>query len=204
MDTVSADPSKIDEARLVVGMRARDEACFELCVESYGPRMLCVARRLLLNEDDAQEAVQDAFLSAFRAMEQFDGLSQIGTWLHRIVVNASLAKMRTRRNKDQLSIDELLPQFADDGHRLIPAIEWREGSDASLERSETRTAVRQAIDQLPQIYRTVLLLRDIEEVNTEEAARLLDVTCGVVKTRLHRARQALRTLLDGQFRRGGL
>ena len=204
MNTASADPSKIDEVGLVAGMRAGDETCFEHCVDRYGPRMLCVARRLLLNEDDAQDAVQEAFLSAFRAIEQFDGRSQVGTWLHRIVVNASLAKLRTRGKLEERSIDDLLPQFADDGHRLVAPIEWREGTAALLERSETRTAVREAIDQLPQIYRTVLLLRDIEEVNTEAAARLLDVTCAVVKTRLHRARQALRTLLGEQFQRGGL
>jgi RNA polymerase sigma-70 factor (ECF subfamily) len=204
MDTLWADRPQIDEARLIDGMRAGEESCFEQCVGQHGPRMLAVARRLLANDDDAQDAVQDAFLSAFRAIERFDGRSQLGTWLYRIAVNAALARLRSRRAVDQISIDELLPRFKQDGHQLEPAVEWDESASGAIERSETRRTVREAIDKLPEIYRAVLLLRDIDGWETEETARLLDVTAGVVKTRLHRARQALRALLDGRFRGGGL
>jgi len=204
MDTLWAERQQIDEARLLNGMREGDESCFEHCVRQHGPRMLAVARRLLANDDDAQDAVQDAFLSAFRAIDGFDGRSQLGTWLYRIAVNASLAKLRARRAVDQITIDELLPRYKQDGHQLEPAADWGDTAAAAIERSETRRTVREAIDNLPEIYRTVLLLRDIDGWETEETARLLEVTAGVVKTRLHRARQALRTLLDTQFRGGGL
>jgi RNA polymerase sigma-70 factor (ECF subfamily) len=204
MDTVWAESEKIDEARVLNGMREGDERCFEKCVAQHGPRMLAVARRLLANDDDAQEAVQDAFLSAFRAIDGFDGRSQLGTWLYRIAVNAALAKLRARRDADQISINELLPRFKQDGHQLEPAVDWDDTAAGGLERSETRRTVREAIDKLPEIYRTVLLLRDIDGWGTEETARVLEVTAGVVKTRLHRARQALRTLLDSRFRGGGL
>jgi RNA polymerase sigma-70 factor (ECF subfamily) len=204
MDTLRAEPDQFDEVAILAGMRAGEESCFAFCCERFGPRMLAVARRLLANEDDAQEAVQDAFLSAFRAIERFDGRSQLGTWLYRIALNAALAKLRMRRTTGYASIDELLPRFNDDGHQFEPAAAWSDSALAMMEQDETRQVLRQAIDQLPAPYRTVLLLRDIEELDTEEAAGLLQVTCGVVKTRLHRARQALRTLLDAQFGRGAL
>jgi RNA polymerase sigma-70 factor (ECF subfamily) len=204
MDTLRAKPGQLDEADLITGMRGGEESCFALCVGRHGPRMLAVARRLLANEEDAQDAVQDAFLCAFQAIARFDGRSQLGTWLHRITVNSALGKLRVRRNAAQKSIHDLLPRFKDDGHQLEPAVEWGEMAAATIERSETREAVQRMIAQLPEIYRTVLLLRDVEGLDTEEVARLLGVTCGVIKTRLHRARQALRTLLEGQFRRGDL
>jgi RNA polymerase sigma-70 factor, ECF subfamily len=204
MDTLRAEPVQLDEADLIAGMRNGEENCFVQSVERHGPRMLAVARRLLAHEEDARDAVQDAFLSAFQAIGRFDGRSQLGTWLHRITVNAALARLRVRRTAAQKSIDDLLPRFKDDGHQLEPAVEWGETAAAVIERSETREAVRRTIEQLPEIYRTVLMLRDVEGLDTEEVARLLGVTCGVIKTRLHRARQALRTLLDGRFRRGDL
>jgi RNA polymerase sigma-70 factor (ECF subfamily) len=116
------------------------------------------------------------------------------------VINAALAKLRRRRSRDERSIDDLLPQYLNDGHQADPAVEWRDTSEALLEREETRALVREAIDQLPEAYRTVLLLRDIEGLETDETARLLEVTTGVVKTRLHRARQAVRKLLDPHLR----
>jgi RNA polymerase sigma-70 factor (ECF subfamily) len=204
MDTLRVERAQLDEAELLSGMRAGEESCFAQCVERHGPRMMAVARRLLAHEEDAQDAVQDAFLSAFQAIARFDGRSQLGTWLHRIAVNSALGKLRVRRTMAQTAIDDLLPRFKDDGHQLEPAVEWGETAAAVIERSETREVVRRTIEQLPQIYCTVLLLRDVEGLDTEEVARLLDVTCGVIKTRLHRARQALRTLLDGRFRRGDL
>ena len=191
------------EGPLVAALRAGDERAYETLVETYGGRLLAVARRMLHSEEDAQDAVQEAFLSAFRAIGQFDEKSRLGTWLHRIAINAALMKLRTRRRKPEQSIDDLLPRFLKDGHQADPPEDWGESAERALERAETREFVRQSIDRLPEAYRTVLLLRDIEELDTAETARLLDVSDAIVKTRLHRARQALRTLLDPYFRRGG-
>jgi RNA polymerase sigma-70 factor (ECF subfamily) len=160
-----------------------------------------VARRILGNEADARDAVQDAFLSAFRALDRFEAKASMATWLHRIAVNAALSRLRKQRRRDERSIDELLPRFLSDGHQESPAVEWRDSSESLLERQEACDLVRRAIRQLPEVHRTVLVLRDLEGLDTEAAAQLLDVTTGVVKTRLHRARQALRTLLDPHFRR---
>ena len=105
------------ETSLLIALRQGGEAAFETLVRTYGGRMLSVAKRFFTNIDDAQDAVQDAFLSAFKALPTFDGRSQLGTWLHRIVVNASLMKLRTLRRHPEQSIDHLLPQFLEDGHR---------------------------------------------------------------------------------------
>lgn len=187
------------DVALLAGLRAGDDAAFETLVRSYGGRMLSVARRFLGNEADAQDAVQEAFLSAFKALTSFDGRSKVSTWLHRIVVNAALMKLRTQRRHPEQSIDEFLPTFKADGHQDAPAARWRDSGPADLERSETRELVRRQIEKLPESYRIILLLRDIEEHDTETVAQMLDVSVAVVKVRLHRARQALRTLLDPVF-----
>lgn len=190
-----------DQAALLARLRAGDADAFEKLVRDFGGRMLAVTRRFLVNEEDSQDAVQEAFLSAFRALDRFEGNSQLGTWLHRIAVNAALMKLRTRKSRPQeQSAEELLPQFKDDGHQASPASGWVGDGLSALEKKETRQLVRQSIDRLPENYRTVLLLRDIEEKDTEETAELLGMTPNAVKTRLHRARQALRTLLDPHLR----
>jgi RNA polymerase sigma-70 factor (ECF subfamily) len=189
------------EADLLAGLRAGDGAAFEALVRLHCGRLLAVARRILGHEEDAREAVQDALLSAFRGVAAFDGAARLSTWLHRIAVNASLMKLRRRRAAER-PIEPLLPRFLDDGHQADPPAPWPEPVERLLERAETRALVRSAVERLPEPYRTVLVLRDLEELDTEETARLLGVTAGVVKTRLHRARQALRSLLDPQLRGG--
>ncbi|HET6202987.1 MAG TPA: sigma-70 family RNA polymerase sigma factor [Planctomycetota bacterium] len=189
-----------EEAALVRGLRRGDAAAFETVVRRFGGPMLAVARRFLPQTHDAEDALQDAFLSAFKAFAGFEGGSRLSTWLHRIVVNAALMKLRSRRRKPEESIDDLLPTFREDGHAADhPVPGWRTSAEENLERQETRQIVRSCIDRLPESYRNVLLLRDIEGFDTAETARLLDVNSNVVKIRLHRARQALRTLLNPRF-----
>lgn len=118
------------------------------------------------------------------------------------MVNTALMKLRRLRRHPEQPIDPLLPGFLDDGHQANPAASWAESAEEILQRQENRRLVRACIDRLPESYRTVLVLRDIEEMDTDTTARLLGVSLGVVKTRLHRARQALRALLDPHFRGG--
>jgi RNA polymerase sigma-70 factor (ECF subfamily) len=194
-----------DERALVAALQAGDEAAYERLVRSHAGRMLRVARRLLADEEDARDAVQEAFGAVFRSIGSFAGEARLATWMHRIVVNAALMKLRSRRRRPEEPIDPLLPAFDWDGHRVTPAgsaAAAAAGSapDAAAERNELRQLVQSAIDRLPERYRTVLVLRDIEDLDTGEVAELLGVGTGVVKTRLHRARQALRTLLDPELR----
>jgi RNA polymerase sigma-70 factor (ECF subfamily) len=188
-----------DDAVLVARLRADDELAYDEMVHRFGPRMLSVARRLLNNEQDAQDAVQDAFLSAFRSINSFQGDAKLATWLHRIVVNAALMKLRSKRRKPESAIDDLMPKYNEDGHRQTSG-DWRVTHDTAVQTGEIREQVLHAIDQLPELYREILLLRDIEELSTEESAQQLGITEGAVKTRLHRARLALRELLDPYMR----
>jgi RNA polymerase sigma-70 factor (ECF subfamily) len=190
----------VDEGRLVAALKAGEEWAFETVVRLYSPRLLVVARRYVRNEEDARDVLQSAYLSAFRALPNFEGSAQLSTWLHRIVVNTALMKIRTRRRKPEESLDDMLPAFKEDGHHVEQFADWATPADVLLERRETRQTIRQCIDQLPDSYRTVLLLRDVEERSTQEVAELLMVTPTAVKVRLHRARQALSTLLRRELR----
>ncbi|HET7291753.1 MAG TPA: sigma-70 family RNA polymerase sigma factor [Vicinamibacteria bacterium] len=172
---------------------------FEDLVRRHGPRLLATARRILRSEDDARDALQDAFLQAFRAQDGFRGEAAVQTWLHRILVNACLMRLRSRRRHPEESIDELLPDFQEDGHHARHPHEWRAEPEVLLERRENREFVRAALDRLPDDYRTVILLRDIEELTTAEAAAALGISEVACKVRLHRARQALRGLLAPHF-----
>ncbi|HEV8578575.1 MAG TPA: sigma-70 family RNA polymerase sigma factor [Thermoanaerobaculia bacterium] len=202
MDTslpeTSARPSAgHEEGHLLAELRAGKEAAFERLLRDHGGRMLAVARRLVRDEEDARDAVQEALLAAFRSLDRFEGSSRISTWLHRIVVNACLMRLRSRQRRPEEAIEDLLPRFQENGHQVDhPSREWVEPVDALLQRREICDLVRKSIDRLPETYRTALILRDIEELSTEEAARLLEVSENALKIRLHRARQALRTLLD--------
>ena len=160
-----------------------------------------MARRFLKNEEDARDAVQDAFISAFRSIQKFEAGSKLSTWLHRIVVNSALMRLRTKRRHPEEDIEELLPRFAADGHQVTDSVDWSLSAEDMVQQSETRELVRRMIDQLPDSYRVVLLMRDIEEMSTEETATALGITPAAVKVRLHRARQALRALLDKEMPR---
>lgn len=189
-------------ASLVQRLRNGEDAAFDELVRLAGGRLLAVARRMLGREEDAQDAVQDAFLSAFKSLDMFDGRSQLTTWMHRITVNACLMRLRSQRRRPEKQIDELLPEFVADGHQKTSTKPWKPLAEHRIEGEELRVLVRSKIDELPEDYREVLLLRDIEELDTQATAVHLGISSNAVKTRLHRARQALRTLLEPVFAGG--
>ena len=191
----------VDEKALLAALRAGHEWAFETMVRVFSGRLLAVARRFTRNDEDARDVVQSAYLSAFRGLNEFEGSCQLSTWLHRIVVNTALMQLRSRRRKPEDPIDVLLPAFQQDGHHVEQFSDWSAPADQLLERKQTRATVRACIEQLPDNYRAVLVLRDIEERSTQEAAELLTMTPTAVKVRLHRARQALSTLLRLEYAR---
>lgn len=193
---IAPDLCDAEQDRLLARLRAGEEQAFDELVRIAAGRMLAVARQMLDREQDAQDAVQEAFLSAFRSLERFDGRSKLTTWLHRIVVNACLMRLRTQRRKPERPISDLLPRFLEDGHQETPCSPWSDAEASGLEQRELRHLVRAKIAELPEAYRVVLVLRDIEGVDTDATAKLLELTPAAVKTRLHRARQALRELLS--------
>jgi RNA polymerase sigma-70 factor (ECF subfamily) len=198
--STSTQPEASDAIPLIDRLRAGDERAYEELVRDLSPRMLAAARRLLGSEAEAEDAVQEAFLSAFKNLDRFKEGSQVGTWIHRILINAALMRLRSRNRRHEASIEDLLPRFDNAGHAENPAQPWNLQGLNSIQADETKRVVRDAIESLPDAYRTVLLLRDIEGLDTEATAEALSITPNAVKTRLHRARQALRTLLDPHFR----
>ena len=199
-DRQDASPASADaELELLGRIRAGDQKACEILVRQHAGRMKSVAHRFLRREEDCDDAIQDAFLSAFRSINSFAGNAAIATWLHRIVVNTCLMKLRAQSRRQTVPIDDLLPNFDETGHHTASVKSWGEDAHARLASAETRSQVRACIDRLPEPYRSVLMLRDIEELETEETAQVLGISVGAVKTRLHRARQALRTLLEPVF-----
>ena len=196
----AAADSPWNEQQVLDGMRRGDDDAYEQVFRRYGGRMLATARRLLGNDEDARDAVQEAMLSAFRAVGRFEGGAQIGTWLHRIVVNAALMRMRSKRRKPEASIEDLLPDYQGDGHRLLKA-EGDPYPDQLVERDQLLALLRSCVPELPDGYRQVYLLRDVEEMSNEEVALAMGLTPNAVKIRLHRARQALMTLVQQRYTR---
>ncbi len=183
---------------------AADGNDLERAIREHGAAMLWVARRLLGNEDEARECVQEAYLLAFAKIASFEGRSSFRTWLHRIVVNTALGLLRKRKRKETESLDDLLPVFDSDGCRVEPSWRFNEPLERMLERNDVQNIVCRSIASLPESYRIVLALRDIEGYDTAEAATLLETNAGVIKTRLHRARAALKKKLEPLWSRGEL
>lgn len=183
------------EAHFIDALRRREGSAFRRLIDEYGPRLRAVILRYVRNDADADDALQDAFVSAARGIGKFEGGSSLSTWLHSIAARAALMKLRSRKRLlDETGIDALLPRYNLVGHRVLPA-----SSEQTVERvetAETRDLVRRQIDKLPEMYRVVLMARDIEQLSTQEAAEALGLNEASLKTRLHRARAALRTLLE--------
>jgi RNA polymerase sigma-70 factor (ECF subfamily) len=187
------------ESALVARLRGGEDDAYHELLRIHGGRLLAVARRLMRNEEDARDCLQDGLLSAFRSIDGFEGEAKLGTWLHRIVVNACLMRLRARKRKPEELTDPQLLEFDRYGFRIGPTEMAPTSADELLEREEVREQVRKGIDDLPENYRIVLVLRDIEELSTAETAEMLGMTPSAVKVRLHRARLALRKQLGSLF-----
>jgi RNA polymerase sigma-70 factor (ECF subfamily) len=187
------------EATLIERLRAGDATALEAAMEGFAPRVYRLAYGITRNEADAEEVVQDVFLSLFRKVGAFEGRAALGTWIYRITVNAALIKRRGKRAELEVLLEDHLPTFREDGHRegdragLLA--DWSDTPEEELLSRETRRTVRRLIAPLPDRYRVVLLPRDLEELSNEETAEILGESVASVKSRLHRARMALRELL---------
>ena len=195
MSTLSTFSCTSSESGLLARLRAGEDAAYRDLVAQFGGRLLATTRRLLCNEEDARDALQDAMLSAFRALARFDGRSALSTWLHRIAVNAALIHLRKKRGRGGVAIEDLLPTFGLDGQHAEPPVAFGEVPDDPVARREVCEEVRAAIATLPERYRTALLRRDIEGATYEALAAEMGITVNAAKIRVHRGRQALRALL---------
>lgn len=186
-----------DDDELLVNLRAGVPEAYRQLIERHGGRMRAVARRIC-GEDEANDCLQDALLQAFRKIESFQGKSSLATWLHRIVVNASLMRRRKTSRLAEVSLDALMPVFDATGCRVEPAYSLLEVPDLA-ERAEVRDAVLNAMGQLPDDARQIILLRDVQGLDTDQTAKELNISISAAKVRLHRARAALKRLLQPSF-----
>lgn len=164
--------------------------------------MLTLAERILQDRHLAEDAVQDAFLNFFRGLKDFEGRSDLKTWLHRITVNASLTKLRQVDRLKEQDIEVHLPEFDQNDCRVESLWPYIATLEDVLAKEELRAFVIDAINALPDAYRIVLQLRDIEEYSTSEVASLCELSEANVKVRLHRARAALKKRLEPLLRGG--
>jgi RNA polymerase sigma-70 factor (ECF subfamily) len=193
--------TNIDQERALLDrIRAGDKSACDECVRLHADGIYRLALRLMRNEAEAEDVMQDAFLSAFRAIDKFDGRSTLRTWLYRIAYNAAVMRLR-KRQPAQVSLDEAGDQL--NGASLPQAFfDWSSLPNRELERAEVREEMERAIGELPPRLRAVFVMRELEELSTEETAKALDVTEETVKTRLHRARLRLRERLTAYFSPG--
>lgn len=194
------------DAALFDQLRAGDATALEPLMERFAGRVYRVASGICGSSADAEEVVQDVFLMAFRKAGSFEGRAALGTWLYRIAVNTALNKRRGKRAEVEEPLEDHLPSFKEDGHRQgdrsFLLADWSQTPDQTLLSKEGREIVRAAVDRLPHHYRAVLLLRDVEELSSESVAEILGESVASVKSRLHRARMALREMLTHVYGSG--
>jgi RNA polymerase sigma-70 factor, ECF subfamily len=185
----------LGDAELIRGVLRRDETSARALIQRYNRRLYRVARSVVGDDAEAEDVLQDAYVRAFSALGSFRGESSLATWLTRIVVNEALQRLRHRKSRridaevprDMPAVAEIIPFPV---HASLP------DPEITMAQRELRALVEQAIDGLPQEFRTVLVARTIEGMSTEETADALGLKAETVKTRLHRARQMLRAALD--------
>lgn len=186
-----------DDAALLARAQAGDVSGFEALVEKHKHRVYALALRMLNSEADAAEVTQEAFLSAFRNLQEFRGDSQFGAWVHRIAANFALMRLRRRRTAGETleSAVDTEPAFNERGSLLDAPSEWRDAETDALD-AELRVAIERAAAGLADDYRQVFVLRDLEGLSYEEIAALTGDSVSAIKSRLHRARLSLRAAID--------
>jgi RNA polymerase sigma-70 factor (ECF subfamily) len=197
---VSSQPG-IDEATLVAQAREGDTRAFGELVGRYEGKIFRLAQHITNNREDAEDVLQETFLKAYEHLDQFQGNSKFYTWVVRIAVNQALMKLRRRKTDKSVSLDETIDTGEDTIVREIAA--WDEDPEQRFSREELGEILDTAIQGLEPPYRSVFVLRDIEDLSTEETAEALGLSVPAVKSRLLRARLQLREKLTRFFKRKG-
>ena len=198
--TVSTQAT-IDESTLVAQAREGDTRAFGELVRRYEGKIFRLAQHVTQNREDAEDVLQETFLKAYEHLDQFKGDSKFYTWIVRIAVNQALMKLRRRKTDKSVSLDETIDTGEDTITREIAA--WDEDPEQRFSREELGEILDTAVDSLEPPYRSVFVLRDIEELSTEETAEALNLSVPAVKSRLLRARLQLREKLTRYFKRKG-
>jgi RNA polymerase sigma-70 factor (ECF subfamily) len=201
MSAMSSPIEIDDEAAIVAQARLGDAKAFTELLRRYEGKIFRLAQHITQNREDAEDVLQEAFLKAYEHLNQFQGQSKFYTWIVRIAVNQALMKLRKRKSDRSVSLDETIDTGEDTVAREIAA--WDENPEQQYSREEINEILSSAIDGLAPIYRAVFVLRDVDDLSTEETAEALELTVPAVKSRLLRARLQLRDKLTRYFKRKG-
>jgi RNA polymerase sigma-70 factor (ECF subfamily) len=183
---------------LIEKVKSGDHEAFAQLVRRYEGKVYQLALRLTGNDMDAMDVLQDVFLSVYQKIHTFRGTAAFSSWLYRIAANASFARLNKRKRTAAVALDDVIPVLDESASGFHT--EWSNKPDAVLFNKEAREALEKAIRSLPDDFRTVVVLRDVENLPNHEVADLLNLSVPAVKSRLHRARLALRKMLGDYFR----
>lgn len=199
MAQTSTQPAFSDETGLVASAKRGDGAAYTQLVNRYERKIFRLAKHITQNEEDAEDVLQDTFLKAYEHLGEFQEQSKFYTWLVRIAVNEALMKLRKRKSGKIFSLDDAV----DTGEEMVAReiAVWDDNPEQRYSQEELRAILQQAIDGLAPIFRTVFILRDVDELSTEETASALGISVPAVKSRLLRARLQLRDKLTRFFKR---
>jgi len=184
------------DAELVKGVLKREESCFEELLERYGSKVLNLSMRITRSQEDAEEILQDVFITVFTKLGSFEHKAQFSSWLYRVTMNSSFMKIRARNRRRTVSLDEVEPTTRQNwvGNRT-------EMFDVDLmsSRHELREAIQSAVEKLPDEYRAIFVLRDIDGLSNEAVSQVLQLSVPAVKSRLHRSRLLMREQLKSHY-----
>jgi RNA polymerase sigma-70 factor, ECF subfamily len=198
---LSASPPILDESVLVAKAQAGDSSAFSELVSRYQNKIYRLAKHITQNDEDAEDVLQEAFLKAYEHIDGFKGDSKFYTWIVRIAVNEALMKLRKRKTDRTVPLDEPVDTGEEMVNREIAV--WEDNPEQRYSQTEIQQILDEAVESLKPDFRTVFVLRDIEELSTEETAETLNISVPAVKSRLLRARLALREKLTRKFKRKG-
>lgn len=196
-----SDAAAIEDRALLDRAQEGDVEAFESLVERHKDRLYGLALRMTRSEADAAEIVQDTFLAAYQNLTRFRGEAAFGSWVHRIAANNALMRLRHQRVVEAATEELLAPEFTERGSLAeVPEVDWSRRADEKVLDEELGRAIRQGTDALPEGYREVFLLKDVEGMSYEEIAEMMGISVPAVKSRLHRARLALREKIDAFYK----
>lgn len=192
----------LDDNVLLGELRRGTADAVEMLFDRYHGKIYSLAMSILKNESDAEEAVQDVFMTVIQKADTFKGNSALYSWIYRICVNTCLMRLRGKRRAETVSIEEFMPVFTDEGMHASPIDDWSREVERKALDKELGSVIKRFTENLTEKYRVVFVLSDVEGMSNEETAQILGLTVPAVKSRLHRARLYLREQLGRYLREG--
>jgi RNA polymerase sigma-70 factor (ECF subfamily) len=187
--------SNWEERLLIQRVRAGDHEAFAEIFSLHSLRVYQQAIKFVGNKVDAEDIVQEVFLLVYRKARSFRGESEFSTWLYRLTANTALTKLRQRKREKEVSLEDYMPKFREDGRHSMPVVDWSQDIDKLVAGKELRKIIQQSVDQLSPLDKAVVVMSDLEEMSNRDIGEVLGLSVQTVKARLHRARLFLREKL---------